>query len=49
MCRIKLKRIGITQEPQFGTIPRQKCFVVVVVILTKDCNMKDWERYIYKF
>lgn len=53
MCRIKLKRIAITQEHSFeSTFLRQKGSVVVVVvasggggiILTKDFNMTDWEK-----
>lgn len=51
MCRIKLKRIGITQEQSKHSV---RCYpetegVLLVVILTKDYNMKDWEKYIYKF
>lgn len=52
MCRIKLKRIAITQEHSFeSTFLRQKGSVVVVasgggggIILTKGFNMTDWEK-----
>lgn len=52
MCRIKLKRIAITQEHSFeSTFLRQKGSVVVVasgggggIILTKGFNMIDWEK-----
>lgn len=52
MCRIKLKRIAITQEHSFeSTFLRKKGSVVVVasgggggIILTKGFNMTDWEK-----
>lgn len=56
MCRIKLKRIAITQEHSFeSTFLRQKGSVVVVVasgdgggiILTKGFNMTDWEEVFF--
>lgn len=56
MCRIKLKRIAITQEHSFeSTFLRQKGSVVVVVdsgggggiILTKGFNMTDWEKVFF--
>jgi hypothetical protein len=47
VCRIKLKRIRITQEHSVQYYLRQKG--VLLLLLFLDCTMKDWEKYIYKF